>query len=769
MATLYYYNFKNYYYPSTKRFSDLSGYQPYLVYSETSNNLNFYDNDGVNTEIVAGRSGNPYYDKANYVIYSKDSTTITSRWYIIDAVKNSSGQYKLQLHRDLPVDYYDEWTQSDCFIEKAILPDNSPFIYNQEEITTNQIKTDEIPLKDGTKMAWIVGFIDREYKSTDKISINSTIIADYNYNDWKWKNYVDKEAYSLAIIDGYAYVGDYTQETPHYKRITLDIGANSELGPQYSDYRYSDEGQRGLQAYIRDHGQELSHNVITYQNLYTRIKSDDNYNSLQTQDGKIVYRDGIYYKVSAKIVTRTKTVTIDTDKAGEYLKSYLTSLFINYPGYISGTPRFDIYLKYDALTLTLTALTQGKYNLMIPDKNHRVINKDGPFDLFCLPYADGMKFSYGGTKFTANKQFSLSLASEIARSLGTNCYDVQILPYCPFGSYIWDNDVLTITTVTNRATYIYKGNTTTEKAYCIFWSASSSGTFNIPYVYNVTNKKMSNQVDMMRLVSPNFSSQFEFNPAKNEGISLFNVDYTYLPQSSFIHVNPDFKGLYKKDYDDARGLIFQGDFSIMYLSDAWVNYQIQNKNYLEIFNRQVESIETNYKYQRIQSGISAAVSALSAGLAVGGLTNAGVGVLSGVASAAGGVADLAIQQQLHNEQLDYKNDMFGYQLDNIKALPHSIAKTTAYTKINKIFPILEYYTCTDEEKEAVANKIAFNGMSVGVIDKPINYIGNSWSYGDIQDKGYIKCKLIKLEGTRANDFHMVNMLGEELNKGVYTK
>ena len=674
------------------------------------------------------------------------------------------------MHRDLPVDYYNEWTQSDCFIEKAILPDNSPFIYNQEEITTNQIKTDEIPLKDETKMAWIVGFINREYKSDSKISINSTIVADYNYNDWKWKNYVDKEAYSIAIIDGYAYVGDYTQETPHYKRITLNIGANVELGSQYSDYEYSDEGQRGLQAYIRDHGQELDHNIITYQNLYTGIKSDDNYNSLQTQDGKIVYRDGIYYKISVKIDTRTKTVTIDTDKAGEYLKSYLTKLFANYPGYIRGTPRFDIYIKYYALTLTLTALTQGKYNITIPDKNHRMINKDGPFDLFCLPYADGMKFSYGGTVFTANKQFSLSLASEIARSLGTNCYDVQILPYCPFGSYIWDNDVLTITTVTNRATYIYKGNTTTEKAYCIFWSSSSSGTFNITdYQFNVTNKKMSNQVDMMRLVSPNFSSQFEFNPAKNEGISYFNVDYTYLPQSSYIHVNPDFKGLYKKDYDDARGLIFQGDFSIMYLSDAWVNYQIQNKNYLEIFNRQVESIETNYKYQRIQSGISAAVSALSSGLAVGGLTNAGVGVLSGAASAAGGVADLVIQQQLHNEQLDYKKDMFGYQLDNIKALPHSIAKTTAYTKNNKIFPILEYYTCTDEEKEAVANKIAFNGMSVGVIDKPINYIGNSWSYGDIQDKGYIKCKLIKLEGTRANDFHMVNMLGEELNKGVYTK
>lgn len=765
MATIYYYKFNNYYNRKLKQFSSLSEYQSYLVYTETGNNLNFNPGDGVNTTIKAGRAGNPYNVIADYCIYSEDNNTITSRWFIIEADRVMRNQYTLRLHRDLLADFYGSWTQSDCFIEKAILPDSSPFIYNQEEITTNQIKTDEIPLKDETKMAWVVGFIDREYKSDSKISINSTIVADYKYDDWKWKNYVDKEAYSLAIIDGYAYVGDYTQETPSYKKIALNIGANAELGPQYSDYEYSDEGQRGLQAYIRDYGQELDHNITTYQNLYTGIKSDDNYNALQTQDGKIVLRNGIYYKVSAKIAERTKTVTIDTDKAGEYLKSYLTKLFANYPGYIRGTPRFDIYIKYYALTLRLTALTQGEYNIMIPDKNHRMINKDGPFDLFCLPYADDMKFSYGGTEFTANKQFSLSLASEIARALGAKCYDVQILPYCPFGSYIWNNDVLTITTVTNRATYIYKGNTTTERAYCIFWSSSSSGTFNIPYVYNVTNKKMSNQVDMMRLVSPNFSSQFEFNPAKNEGISYFNVDYTYLPQSSYIHVNPDFKGLYKKDYDDARGLIFQGDFSIMYLSDAWVNYQTQNKNYLEIFNRQVESIETNYKYQRISS----IAGVVGSSVATGALLKGAAGLIGGAVSAGAGAYDLYAQQQLHNEQLDYKRDMFGYQLDNIKALPHSIAKTTAYTKNNKIFPILEYYTCTDEEKEAVANKIAFNGMSVGVINKPINYIGNSWSYGNITDKGYIKAKLIHFDDPEADDFHIVNSLGEELNMGVYTK
>ena len=129
---------------------------------------------------------------------------------------------------------------------------------------------------------------------------------------------------------------------------------------------------------------------------------------------------------------------------------------------------------------------------------------------------------------------------------------------------------------------------------------------------------------------------------------------------------------------------------------------------------------------------------------------------------------MAITDKLHNEALDYKKDMFGYQLDNIKALPYSISKTTAYTYNNKIFPIIEYYTCTEEEKKAFANKIAYNGMTVGVIDKIINYANNTWSYKDITDKGYVKARLIRVEGID-DDTNLLNSLADEVFKGFYTK
>ena len=54
-------------------------------------------------------------------------------------------------------------------------------------------------------------------------------------------------------------------------------------------------------------------------------------------------------------------------------------------------------------------------------------------------------------------------------------------------------------------------------------------------------------------------------------------------------------------------------------------------------------------------------------------------------------------------------------------------------------------------------------MRIGTMNE---FISNSWSYNDIESKGYIKGKLIRLE-TIEDDYHIVNAISGELNKGVY--
>ena len=186
-------------------------------------------------------------------------------------------------------------------------------------------------------------------------------------------------------------------------------------------------------------------------------------------------------------------------------------------------------------------------------------------------------------------------------------------------------------------------------------------------------------------------------------------------------------------------------------------YQQNNKNYQKIFDRQIENIEVQNKYQRINE-ITGAVSGTIAGARSGAAFGSVGAVVGGIASAAGGIADYYINEQLRTEALNYKKDMFGYQLGNIQAMPQSITKISPYTINNKLFPILEYYTCTDEELQALKNKLKYNGMTVMRIGTISEFIGNHESY--------IKGQLIRLEDIH-EDFHYVNSLAEEIYKGAF--
>lgn len=176
----------------------------------------------------------------------------------------------------------------------------------------------------------------------------------------------------------------------------------------------------------------------------------------------------------------------------------------------------------------------------------------------------------------------------------------------------------------------------------------------------------------------------------------------------------------------------------------------------------------NRNYQRMGEIISALTGAIGAGGGIGGLISGVAGGIAGGASLAAGYADRAISDKLYQESVSFKKDMHEMQLENIKALPNSIAKTTAYTENNKIFPILEYYTCMDEEKDLVAKAIANMGMTVSAVGKPIDYVYNTWSYNGIVSKGFFKATLLRIENL-PEDYHMLQAIAEELSLGIYFK
>ena len=283
-------------------------------------------------------------------------------------------------------------------------------------------------------------------------------------------------------------------------------------------------------------------------------------------------------------------------------------------------------------------------------------------------------------------------------------------------------------------------------------------------VSEATALKLDNECNMYRLISPNYQGEFEFSVAKNNGVDFFNVDCSYKPYNPYIHVNPNFKGLYGKDFNDGRGLICNGDFSFGMISDAFTNYELANKNYQAVFNRQIQNMDVMQSIQRTEAvaGMATGVvqgtaSGAMAGAMVGGGYGAIAGaVVGGVSSAVGGAIDLANLDKRQREEKSFAVDMYNYSLQNVHALSYSLTRCTALTYNNKLFPFVEKWTCTQEEKDALLEKLHYDGMTVNRIGKIQDYIGN-----DTMVRGEIIRIDLKSNNLIANEIY------NEIRKGVY--
>ena len=302
----------------------------------------------------------------------------------------------------------------------------------------------------------------------------------------------------------------------------------------------------------------------------------------------------------------------------------------------------------------------------------------------------------------------------------------------------------------------------------IFWCSSNSFKVNLDCNLSLEHSmKIDSNLCSYRLCSPNYQGSFEFNVAKNGGaVNGFRADCTYKPYNPYIRVYPNFSWLYGTDFEDGRGLICGGDFSLPQVTDAWANYQLQNKNYQNTFNREIQSLDynnslalRNQKIGMFTGALSDAAKGAGLGALLGkGLTSGVIGgAIGGVASLIGGIADTNTMVKQQREQRQLSLDKFSYQLGNIQALPYTISKVGTFDINSKVFPFLEFYDCTDEELEAFENKLKYESMTV-------MRIGTLEEFKKT-DMSYIKGSLIRLD--ISDDSNLVNDIYSELYKGVY--
>lgn len=205
----------------------------------------------------------------------------------------------------------------------------------------------------------------------------------------------------------------------------------------------------------------------------------------------------------------------------------------------------------------------------------------------------------------------------------------------------------------------------TEEVGKLFWATAGNFSFDIEYSIpaknNALDTKVASETEIYRLCSPNYSGVFEFDPYMNNGVQIFNVDCSYKPFNPYIHINPVFNYLYGSDFNDQRGLIIQGDFSLPQETNAWTQYELNNKNYQAMFDRQIQNLKVNQDVQRKQQVFNAVTGTIGgslSGATTGALVGGGFGAVAGaaiggIASGIGGALDVKYSDMLRNEALDY--------------------------------------------------------------------------------------------------------------------
>ena len=445
---------------------------------------------------------------------------------------------------------------------------------------------------------------------------------------------------------------------------------------------------------------------------------------------------------------------------------------------VSGRAWIACYLAKDRTEeYTINLGTETSPNNIVIPKSSASCNQ--PYDLLLIP-PDQYKITVPNGTYTNGMSittYAMKVAGKISKALtsGGVLYDMQYVPFTPLvkdARWTVTSSGASSSGATANFDYIVSSSTTPNERVIMVFSgyADFNFTSSFSYDYNLSsavNVKVDNETRLVRLLSPNSGSVFEFSPAKlglrgSTNTLSFNIKCTYKPYSPYIHIYPTFGGLYGASRSpENRGLICGGDFSLPLLNDSWSSYEIRNKNYMNAFNRQIENMEIQQDYQRAQQMLGIATGAI--GGAVGGaVLGGGVGgVVGGLASVAGGIADYAMSEKLRTEALDYTKDMFGYNLQNIRALPVALGRVGSTVIDSFIYPAVEIYTATSEEVTALTEKIKWNGMTVGRIG----------TFNDFKSRASTSCRYIKAKIIRLADLHeelhTANAISEELYKGVY--
>ena len=791
--TLYLLHYNNYFNRIIKTETALADYLDYSLGS--IQNVNFNPADGVDTEQIINWSG----DTPDYVVCVNEQSRIDSRWFVIEASRTRGLQYLLKLKRDVIADNLASFLQSTAFIKRGYVPNSNPLIFNSEGNSFNQIKRGETLLRNNLNTPWIVLYLSRYHTAdngdkayntfkgelTDEASSSG---ADYELDslaDYKYYKY-SQTPYRYLMDDDirfHSYVQKKPSSSTTYSNYHNDLmssgayvtyaGTADENRPIWTGSGWAPVTTISTEQAIGDfkailasyHAGDTTGSDGLPTNTYTNFGSQLGAMDIGSESGKTIKVGGKIYRIvvntNNEYVFNSKVSINESTSLGKNMTQLLLTKYgINTSG---SNPDLAVewseYIYNTEVTFQETqAASNGlRYNFTYDG----AVTTDSVYEILATPYKD-MTFTDGAGIINHSGEVALQWFQDIINRYNGagQAYDIQIVPYMP--------SQLDTTNVTSlEKVYCFSGTLPDTVNHAVAFKvprASFSLTYSKTLPTVNKNNKISVETQLYRIVSPNGVGEYEFSPAKNGGFTGFEVDCTLIPFNPYIKVNPIFGWMYGADFNDYRGLILGGNYSLPILNDQWSTYELQNKNYQAIFDRQIESQDFQRTWER-RSDIVGAITGSLGGAASGAIAGSFLGpagaiagaVVGGAASIGGGVADVIAKEQIYQEQRQASIDTFNMQLGNVKARAQTLTRSTSYNINNKYFPYIEYFTCSDEELEAFNLQLQYRGMSVGVVGVIDDYLNPS-------STTYIQGDLIDIDIT--DDYHMAREIANVLRGGI---
>ena len=536
-------HYNNYFNRIIKKKDTIADYKAADEYYKEVSNINFNPGDGINTSIVLGlgQNGNIFgdivgNDEFDYLVAYEtvnNQAVINSRWFIVEQDRKRGGQYELMLKRDVLADNYNDVINSPIFLEKGFINDvNDPLLYNSESMNVNQIKQLEIPLMDETKCGWVVGYIpsdafpkvEPEYDRVEK-TVTVPVSADITVNglsSWSYWQYCSSNPNYKFMADTAGRRQVNVKIRSENKRadsgrslrcdmITADYTfyPNSTDAGTYSiknnDYVITTTGTINYPQWYQDYG------PVTYMqgtlsaslcnNIFNPVRNNSAFNTalntilgnnISTGDTSALRRlqdkiildssTNTYYRINIISASEGNPITVTSSTTGGQEALNALKDAMHYPSGSSGTLQgtYTTFTASNSSTSYAIQLTNVGISLYVDLNSDRAHLNDAPYDMFCIPFSDTIKLKYGSVEFTCSKNIALSMATEIAKDLGSGTvYDVQLLPYCPNRTLVVKSD--SPSTVLNLAGVKYdliKESATNNPKSAVIWCTES--TFQVP-------------------------------------------------------------------------------------------------------------------------------------------------------------------------------------------------------------------------------------------------------------------------------------------------